>query len=106
MRRFGEYIWTLLRLLKCLDAEIVCILIVIKDVCGEIDVKLVKEEQELLEARIKEEEVEREKEAAAQMNDTQFSKLDELLTKTQLYSDFLLEKMDDITLVSFVQVYC
>ncbi|KAI3995669.1 hypothetical protein MKX01_031442, partial [Papaver californicum] len=31
------------------------------------------------------------------MNDTKFSKLDELLTQTQLYSQFLLEKMDDIT---------
>ncbi|ESQ31156.1 hypothetical protein EUTSA_v10003684mg [Eutrema salsugineum] len=31
------------------------------------------------------------------LNDTQFTKLDELLTQTQLYSEFLLEKMEDIT---------
>lgn len=31
---------------------------------------------------------------------TQFSKLDELLTQTKLYSEFLLEKMDDITFVT------
>lgn len=79
-----------------------------KDVCGEIDVKLEeidvkleKEEEKLLEARVKEEEAETEKEPP-HLNDTQFSKLDELLTKTQLYSDFLLEKMDDITLVNFL----
>lgn len=34
---------------------------------------------------------------APTLNDSQFSKLDELLTQTQLYSEFLLEKMDDIT---------
>ncbi|KAK9669984.1 hypothetical protein RND81_13G168300 [Saponaria officinalis] len=34
---------------------------------------------------------------AAHLNNVQFSKLDDLLTQTQLYSEFLLEKMDDIT---------
>ncbi|KAL0863294.1 hypothetical protein Bca101_042412 [Brassica carinata] len=34
---------------------------------------------------------------APDLNDTQFTKLDELLTQTQLYSEFLLEKMEDIT---------
>ncbi|MED6155675.1 ATP-dependent DNA helicase ddm1 [Stylosanthes scabra] len=32
------------------------------------------------------------------LTETQFNKLDELLTQTKLYSEFLLEKMDDITL--------
>lgn len=36
---------------------------------------------------------------APDLNDTQFTKLDELLTQTQLYSEFLLEKMEDITKV-------
>lgn len=71
-----------------------------KDLCGEIDVKLVKAEEELLEARVKEEETEMEKEAPV-LDETQFSKLDELLTKTQLFTDFLLEKMDDISFVNF-----
>ncbi|KAI3808443.1 hypothetical protein L1987_24394 [Smallanthus sonchifolius] len=44
--------------------------------------------------RLEEENVEKE---APTLNDTQFTKLDELLTQTQLYSEFLLEKMDDIT---------
>lgn len=77
----------------------------IKDACGGIDVKLVKEEEQLFEARVKEEEeaeIGKEPEQPPHLNDTQFSKLDELLTKTQLYSDFLLEKMDDITLVIFL----
>nr|XP_043634422.1 ATP-dependent DNA helicase DDM1 [Erigeron canadensis] len=34
---------------------------------------------------------------APNLNDTQYTKLDELLTQTQLYSEFLLEKMDEIT---------
>ncbi|GAB4848861.1 ATP-dependent DNA helicase ddm1 [Ancistrocladus abbreviatus] len=58
-----------------------------------------EEEQKLLEARVKEEqaEIEKKPEEAPNLNDAQFSKLDELLTQTQLYSEFLLEKMDDIT---------
>lgn len=39
------------------------------------------------------------------LNDTQFTKLDELLTQTQLYSEFLLEKMDDITKVCSHALY-
>ncbi|XP_010263689.1 PREDICTED: ATP-dependent DNA helicase DDM1 [Nelumbo nucifera] len=60
---------------------------------------MAKEEEMLQEARFKEEEYEREKREgeAPVMNDTQFTKLDELLTQTQLYSEFLLEKMEDIT---------
>ncbi|CAN8251362.1 unnamed protein product [Cochlearia groenlandica] len=34
---------------------------------------------------------------APDLNDTQFTKLDELLTQTKLYSEFLLENMEDIT---------
>ena len=67
-----------------------------------ISKNIVEEEEKLLEARIKAEEEERKKEPEeeAHLNDTQFTKLDELLTQTQLYSEFLLEKMDDITAVS------
>lgn len=60
---------------------------------------MAEEEEKLLEARVKEEDKERAEapQEAPHLNDTQFSKLDELLTQTQLYSEFLLEKMDDIT---------
>jgi ATP-dependent DNA helicase len=63
---------------------------------------MAEEEEKLLEARIKEEDEERRKEpqADALLNDSQFTKLDELLTQTQMYSEFLLEKMHDITAVS------
>lgn len=59
---------------------------------------MAKEEESLIKAREKEEEVNDPKEAP-DLNDLQFSKLDELLTQTQLYSEFLLEKMDNITVV-------
>ncbi|KAH9622510.1 hypothetical protein KSS87_005654, partial [Heliosperma pusillum] len=64
-----------------------------------ISKKIAEEEEKLQEARVKEEETEIEilPEAPVHLNDTQFSKLDDLLTQTQLYSEFLLEKMDDIT---------
>ncbi|CAN6287011.1 unnamed protein product [Urochloa humidicola] len=60
-----------------------------------------KEEEQLEEARIKAEEEEeaRKREEAAKLAfnpETRYSKLDELLTKTQLFSEFLLEKMDQI----------
>lgn len=68
--------------------------------CSFISKSIVQEERNLLQARIKEEEESKPKtEEAPTLNDTQFSKLEELLTQTQLYSEFLLEKMDDITLV-------
>ncbi|KAK7252908.1 hypothetical protein RIF29_37176 [Crotalaria pallida] len=57
---------------------------------------IAREEEKLLKARAKEEE--KQSVEAADLNDTQFNKLDELLTQTKLYSEFLLEKMDDITL--------
>ncbi|CAM0875082.1 unnamed protein product [Alopecurus aequalis] len=63
---------------------------------------MTKEEEELHQARIKTEEEEeaRKREEAAKLAfdpKARFSKLDELLTQTQLYSEFLLEKMDQIT---------
>ena len=60
-----------------------------------------KEEEKLLGTRIKEEEKDCKQEPmeTANLNDIQFTKLDELLTQTQLYTEFLLEKMDDITFV-------
>ncbi|KAK4841093.1 hypothetical protein QYF36_025586 [Acer negundo] len=60
--------------------------------------KAMKEEEEkLLEARVTEEDVEPVNEA--RLDDTQFKKLDELLTQTKLYTEFLMEKMEDITFV-------
>lgn len=99
----------------------------LKDVCGVkveeevlVDVQddgsslvpksMAEEEEKLLGARFKEDEVQCEE--AADLSDTQFNKLDELLTQTKLYSEFLLEKMDDITLVLFcfnflcISIYC
>ncbi|KAG9440969.1 hypothetical protein H6P81_021134 [Aristolochia fimbriata] len=59
--------------------------------------EMAEEEEKLQQNRMKEE-VERDKrEASATLNNTQYSKLDELLSQTQLYSEFLLEKMEDIT---------
>ncbi|CAL5373168.1 unnamed protein product [Camellia sinensis] len=58
---------------------------------------MAEEEEKLLDARVKEEDDRTNEPETPQLNDTQFTKLDELLTQTQLYSEFLLEKMDDIT---------
>lgn len=60
-----------------------------------------EEEEKLLEARVEEEDVEQENVSKneAHLNDLQFNKLDELLTQTQMYAEFLLEKMEDITVV-------
>ncbi|KAK8995618.1 hypothetical protein V6N11_075884 [Hibiscus sabdariffa] len=58
---------------------------------------MVKEEEKLMEARLKEEIKQEEPEGSVHLNDTQFTRLDELLTQTQMYSEFLLEKMEDIT---------
>lgn len=67
---------------------------------GSIDSTLIsktmaEEETKLFQARVKEE-AKGVPEEAPQLNDSQFTKLDELLTQTQLYSEFLLEKMDNI----------
>ncbi|XP_068656090.1 ATP-dependent DNA helicase DDM1-like isoform X3 [Aristolochia californica] len=56
---------------------------------------MAEEEKKLQQIRVKEE-LEMDG-AHATLNDTQFSKLDELLSQTQLYSEFLLENMEDIT---------
>ncbi|XP_038983531.1 ATP-dependent DNA helicase DDM1 isoform X2 [Phoenix dactylifera] len=59
---------------------------------------MTQEEEKLLEARVKEDmKIKQEEAQDAQNPNFRFSKLDELLTQTQLYSEFLLEKMDDIT---------
>ncbi|XP_015576220.1 ATP-dependent DNA helicase DDM1 [Ricinus communis] len=58
---------------------------------------MAEEEEKLLEARVKEEAEQGKEPEEAHLNDAQFTKLDELLTQTQLYSEFLLEKMDEIT---------
>ncbi|RLN16727.1 ATP-dependent DNA helicase DDM1 isoform X2 [Panicum miliaceum] len=60
-----------------------------------------KEEEQLEEVRIKAEEEEeaRKREEATRLAfdpEAKYSKLDELLTKTQLFSEFLLQKMDQI----------
>ncbi|KAL0747193.1 hypothetical protein Bca101_029195 [Brassica carinata] len=59
---------------------------------------MAQEEEQLLKLREDEEKARcAESGEAPDLNDTQFTKLDELLTQTQLYSEFLLEKMEDIT---------
>uniref|UniRef100_A0A1D1YNZ4 ATP-dependent DNA helicase DDM1 n=1 Tax=Anthurium amnicola TaxID=1678845 RepID=A0A1D1YNZ4_9ARAE len=60
---------------------------------------MAEEEEMLLEGRLKEEDMKDDGAEAKPVQDKgqQFSKLDELLTQTQMYSEFLLEKMDDIT---------
>ena len=60
-----------------------------------------KEEEQLEEARLQAEEEEeaRKREEAARLAfdpETRYNKLDELLSKTQLFSEFLLENMDKI----------
>ncbi|XP_044469145.1 ATP-dependent DNA helicase DDM1 isoform X2 [Mangifera indica] len=63
-----------------------------------ISKSMLEEEVKLLDAREgEEEEQEKEPNNEACLNDMQFTKLDELLTQTQMYTEFLLEKMEDIT---------
>ncbi|KAI4967368.1 hypothetical protein ZWY2020_028337, partial [Hordeum vulgare] len=68
---------------------------------------MTKEEEKLYEARLMvEEEEARKREQAARLafdRNACFSKLDDLLTETQLYSEFLLENMEQIT-DNFVEV--
>uniref|UniRef100_A0A164Y5N0 Helicase ATP-binding domain-containing protein n=1 Tax=Daucus carota subsp. sativus TaxID=79200 RepID=A0A164Y5N0_DAUCS len=63
------------------------------------DVSLISSEMAAVEKKLKEENAAEEEEVkdVPELNDSQFSKLDELLTQTHLYTKFLLEKMDDIT---------
>lgn len=66
---------------------------------------MAEEEEKLMGVRLKEEEEKmNEPKEEPHLNDLQFTKLDELLTQTQLYSEFLLEKMDTITTVSLLSV--
>ncbi|EOA12947.1 hypothetical protein CARUB_v10025927mg [Capsella rubella] len=59
---------------------------------------MAREEEQLLKIREDDEKTNNAGSAdAPDLNETQFTKLDELLTQTQLYSEFLLEKMEDIT---------
>jgi ATP-dependent DNA helicase len=67
---------------------------------GLVTEVMAKEEEELYQARLKAEEEEeaRKREAHKAFDPNErFSKLDELLTKTQLFSEFLLERMEQIT---------
>ena len=75
----------------------------IHNVALEIPEDMAMEEKCLEEEQAKREREEMEKQPSngtSQMDDMLFNKLDELLSQTQLYSEFLLEKMDDITFVS------
>ncbi|KAL2551521.1 ATP-dependent DNA helicase DDM1 [Forsythia ovata] len=64
-----------------------------------ISKSMAEEEEKLMGKRLKEEEEKMsEPKEEPLLNDIQFTKLDELLTQTQLYSEFLLEKMDTITM--------
>ncbi|CAI9781032.1 unnamed protein product [Fraxinus pennsylvanica] len=64
-----------------------------------ISKSMAEEEERLMGERLKEEEEKmNEPKEEPHLNDIQFTKLDELLTQTQLYSEFLLEKMDTITM--------
>ncbi|KAL2531531.1 ATP-dependent DNA helicase DDM1 [Abeliophyllum distichum] len=64
-----------------------------------ISKSMAEEEEKLMGKRLKEEEEKMsEPKEEPYLNDIQFTKLDELLTQTQLYSEFLLEKMDTITM--------
>ncbi|CAA0822877.1 ATP-dependent DNA helicase DDM1 [Striga hermonthica] len=66
--------------------------------CTLLSKTMVEEDEKLLEVRLKEEDGKaNDSKGEPLLNDIQFTKLDELLTQTQLYSEFLLEKMDDIT---------
>jgi len=64
---------------------------------------MVEEENRLAEERARQEAAEMDEalanQAAIKLEVTAFSKLDDLLSKTQIYSQFLLEKMDDIAMV-------
>lgn len=58
---------------------------------------LKEEEERLLEARVKEEGLESVKgEDGAHLDDSQFKRLDELLSQTKLYTEFLMENMEDV----------
>lgn len=72
---------------------------------SNVSQSMLKEEEILSENPLKEEEEENDPNKTEELNETQFSRLDELLTQTQLYSEFLFEKMDDITVVYYPITY-
>lgn len=63
--------------------------------------KMLEEEMRLAEERAKKEAEEEAAllKAAPNMDESSFSKLDQLLSQTKIYSQFLLERMDDIAMV-------
>lgn len=63
--------------------------------------KMLEEEKLLAVKRAQDEaaEVEALSKATPDMDETNFSKLDQLLNQTKIYSQFLLERMDDIAMV-------
>lgn len=67
---------------------------------------MLEEEKRLAEERTQQEIAEAEalSKMEPKLDQTSFSKLDELLSKTQIYSQFLLEKMDDIAIVG--DIFC
>lgn len=69
-------------------------------VMGAITEQMLEEEQRLAEERAKREAEEAEAllKAAPTMDESSFNKLDQLLNQTKIYSQFLLEQMDDIAL--------
>ncbi|KAL3832846.1 hypothetical protein ACJIZ3_007582 [Penstemon smallii] len=76
----------------------------VEDDADNLDSSLVSKAMQVEEHKLQEERLKEEKEEGktnelkeSHLNDNQFTKLDELLTQTQLFSEFLLEKMDDIT---------
>lgn len=71
-----------------------------------ISISMAEEEEKLLKSRMKEEEIEKAAAEEAQLDESQFNRLDQLLTQTQLYSEFLLEKIDQITAVCVYLLKC
>ena len=63
--------------------------------------KMLEEEKLLAEERAQQEAAEAEAllKATPNMDESHFSKLDQLLNQTKIYSQFLLERMDDIAMV-------
>jgi ATP-dependent DNA helicase len=63
--------------------------------------RMLEEEKHLAEERAQKEAAEAEAllKATPNMDEAHFSKLDQLLNQTKIYSQFLLERMDDIAMV-------
>lgn len=70
--------------------------------------KMLEEEKRLAEERAKKEAEEAEAllKAAPTLDESSFSKLDQLLNQTKIYSQFLLERMDDIAMVGLKRLFC